>query len=156
MRNLFKYLAVIVITFFTIPAFALDDAVNTGRFNNIAIDGYDTVAYFTESKPVKGNKNITAVWHDATWQFSSEENLALFNENPEKYAAQYGGWCAYGMSNEATVRIDPEAWHITDGKLYLNYSKRIQKKWLADKMYRIEDADLYYPEVTNVNSFSDK
>ena len=143
-----------MIMFFSVSAFALDDAVNTGRFSKTTIDGYDTVAYFTQSKPVKGSKAIQVTWRDANWYFSSEENKALFVATPEKYAPQYGGWCAYAMSDKGnTVRIDADAFHIYEGKLYLNYSKSVQKYWLEDKLKNIKEADHYYPIETNVKTF---
>ena len=139
----------------SMSAFAADDAVNTGRFNDKAIDGYDTVAYFTQNKPVEGNKDHQIKWRDANWYFSSASNKALFEANPEKYAPQYGGWCAFAMANEgSTVRVDPEAFHLHENKLYLNYSKGVQKRWLEDKLIKIEDADHYYPLETNVKSFN--
>ena len=141
--------------FCSFSVFALDDAVNTGRFNSKAIDGFDTVAYFTQNKAVEGDKQYQVTWREAQWHFSNEENKALFSANPEKYAPQYGGWCAYAMSDKGrTVRIDPEAFHLYNGKLYLNYSKSVQKAWLEDKDKNIEEADYFYPIETNVNSFN--
>ncbi|WP_158972417.1 YHS domain-containing (seleno)protein [Paraglaciecola sp. L3A3] len=151
MSNFIKYAWALTFTIFTLPAFALDDAVNTGFFNDTAIDGYDTVAYFTESKPVEGNKKFTFNWRNANWRFSSENNLELFKANPEKYAPQYGGWCAYAMADEGnTVRIDADAWDIYEGKLYLNYSKNVQQKWLENKLNYIQQADKFYPKKTDV------
>jgi YHS domain-containing protein len=113
-----------------------------------AIKGYDPVAYFTEGKPVKGDSKYTFKWHEGTWRFSSEENLKLFKENPEKYAPQYGGWCAYAMgARKKFVGSDPKLWTMVDGKLYLNYSKSIQKKWDKDRAGYIEKADKNYPEL---------
>ena len=97
-----------------LPALAAKDAVNTKGFgNSAAIKGYDTVAYFTESKPVKGSEEFTTQWHGATWQFSSKENLELFKANPDKYAPQYGGYCAWAMAdgNGRTAGIDSDVWH---------------------------------------------
>ncbi|MGJ8680215.1 YHS domain-containing (seleno)protein [Paraglaciecola sp.] len=154
MSNLFKSIVVAITFCLSLPALALDDAVNTGRFNDTAIDGYDTVAYFTESKPIKGNKKFQYTWREANWRFSSQENLALFKAQPEKYAPQYGGWCAYAMSDEGrTVRIDEDAWHIHDGKLYLNYSKSVQESWLEDKISNIAEADGFYPQTTDINKY---
>ncbi|WP_352255987.1 YHS domain-containing (seleno)protein, partial [Pseudoalteromonas sp. 19-MNA-CIBAN-0066] len=76
-------------------ASAKDDAVNTGWFNNTAIKGYDSVAYFTQNKAVKGSDKYTFSYLGADWHFSSEENKTAFAENPKRYAPQYGGWCAY-------------------------------------------------------------
>ena len=144
----------ILVAFCSFSAFALDDAVNTGRFNSKAIDGYDTVAYFTENKPVEGDKAYQVTWREATWYFANENNKALFSADPEKYAPQYGGWCAYAMSDEGrTVRVDADAFHIYKGKLYLNYSKSVQKHWLADKDKNIEEADRFYLLETNINNF---
>ncbi|WP_426369192.1 YHS domain-containing (seleno)protein [Pseudocolwellia sp. HL-MZ7] len=146
--------AAIIMMFFSLSAFAVDDAVNTGRFNSIAIDGYDTVAYFTQNKAVEGDKAFKVKWRDAYWYFDNKENKALFEAAPEKYAPQYGGWCAYAMVDEGnTVRIDPDAFHIYENKLYLNYSKSVNEKWLKDKLTMIKDADYYYPLETNVKSF---
>lgn len=154
MFNLLKAISILSFTLFSLSAFALDDAVNTGRFNDTAIGGYDTVAYFTESKPVEGNKEFVFNWRKANWRFASQKNLELFKAEPEKYAPQYGGWCAYAMSDEGrTVRIDEDAWHIHDGKLYLNYSKSVQKAWLEDKLPNIIEADGFYPKTTDVNNY---
>lgn len=147
-------LSIAVMMLFSMSAFALDDAVNTGRFNETAIDGYDTVAYFTQNAAVEGDKAYTVKWRDANWLFNSKENKALFEADPEKYAPQYGGWCSFAMANEgSTARIDPEAFTIYESKLYLNYNKSVQKKWLKDKDYFIKEADHYYPIETNVKNF---
>lgn len=97
--------------------------------NGIAIRGFDTVAYFTESKAVKGKPSIATEWNGATWHFSKQEHLDLFTANPEAYAPQYGGYCAYGVAVDNLVKIEGNLWDIVDGKLYLNYNKKLQKKW---------------------------
>ena len=105
MNKFVKYLSIVIFTLFTLPAFALNDAVNTGIFNDTAIDGYDTVAYFTESKPVEGNKKFQFLWRDANWLFASQKNLDLFKQNPEMYAAQYGGYCAWAMAGKKLLGL---------------------------------------------------
>ena len=98
--------------------------INTGYFGNVAIKGYDPVAYFTEQKPVKGNQSISHNWLGAEWQFSNMKHKDLFVQNPVKYAPQYGGFCADGVAYETTTtNIDPNAWRIIDGKLYLNFDE---------------------------------
>jgi hypothetical protein len=99
--------------------------VNTGYFGNVAIQGYDPVAYFTQRKAVKGSEDHMLEWLGAHWQFETEEHKKLFAAKPQNYAPQYGGFCATGMAIHGglTRDIDPEAWAIIDGKLYLNYSK---------------------------------
>lgn len=120
------------------------DPIETGTFNNKAIYGYDTVAYFTQNQAVEGNERITSEWRGATWYFSSAEHKALFDANPLEYAPQYGGHCAYAMSRGRFVGIDEEAFEIYQGKLYLNYSKSVQKDWQEDRDGFIADANKAY------------
>lgn len=144
----FAFFAFAAFIFAVQPAHAADE-IYTGLFSNKAVSGYDTVAYFTEGKPVKGTDEHTTKWKGATWHFSSAENLKLFTDNPEKYAPQYGGYCAFALAKNDTVSSDPEAWDITDGKLYLNYSKSVQERWLEDKANYINEANANWPNVLN-------
>lgn len=109
-----------------------------------AIKGYDPVAYFISNQPIKGIKTISFHWNDATWYFATEANKKLFTDNPEKYAPQYGGYCAYGWAQGYAVKIDPDAWAIVNDKLYLNYSKGVQKDWNKDREAFIKKADANY------------
>lgn len=120
--------------------------INAER-GGIAIKGYDPVAYFTASEATKGKSKISHTWNGAIWYFTSEENRDLFAEAPTEYAPQYGGYCAYAVSNGSTATVDPKAWKIVDGKLYLNFSSRIQKKWEADIPGHIEAADRNWPDL---------
>lgn len=98
--------------------------INKGYFGSVAIKGYDPVAYFTEERALKGHEEISYRWLGADWQFTSEEHKQLFTQNPVKYAPQYGGHCSDGISyGSMTTNIDPQAWRIIDGKLYLNYDQ---------------------------------
>ncbi len=112
-----------------------------------AIRGYDPVAYFTEKKPVKGKRAYSHKWKGATWYFASERNRDLFRDNPEKYAPRYGGYCAYAVSQGYTASIVPEAWRIVDGKLYLNYSKGVQRTWEEDIPGYIKLGDKNWPRL---------
>ncbi|MDJ0679539.1 MAG: YHS domain-containing (seleno)protein [Xenococcaceae cyanobacterium MO_167.B52] len=98
----------------------------------IAIKGTDTVAYFTEGKAVKGDKKYNYQWGNTTWWFKNETNRDLFAQNPEQYAPQFGGFCAWAVSQNYTAPINPQAWKIVDGKLYLNYNKSVQRTWAQD------------------------
>ena len=100
-----------------------DDSVNTGYFGGVAIMGYDTVAYFTDGKAVKGSEKLSYEWLGTPWHFSSKEHQEMFMSEPVKYAPQYGGYCAGEVagSGSVTVNVDPEAFKIIDGKLYLIY-----------------------------------
>ncbi len=107
-----------------------------------AIRGYDPVSYFTVGQPTKGVDSISLQWNDATWHFATVENRDSFSRMPEKYAPQYGGYCAYGWAQGYAVKIEPDAWAIMDGKLYLNYDQSVQKKWAKKPLDYIKKADL--------------
>jgi hypothetical protein len=126
-------------------AFAATPAVYAQ--DGIAIDSTDPVAYFTQSKPVAGVAGITHDWNGATWRFSSVENRDTFAANPAAYAPQYGGYCAYAVSEGYTASTTPKAWKIVNGKLYLNYSRRIQRRWEKAIPTRIKNADANWPSV---------
>lgn len=120
------------------------NTLKTGLFggrSDSAILGYDPVAYFTVGKPVKGLDSLVVDWMGAKWKFASADHLALFKANPEKYAPQYGGYCAYGVSQDNLVSIEPDKFKIIDGKLYLNYDADVQAKWLKDPAGFIRQAD---------------
>ena len=117
-------LIIIALAYLCATGTALAEAreINTGYFGNVAIKGYDPVAYFTQQKAVQGSGGISHTWLGAEWKFSSNEHRSLFVADPIKYAPQYGGYCAGGLAyGDSTTNIDPEAWKIIDGKLYLNY-----------------------------------
>lgn len=122
-------------------ALASEPVIYSNSVTGIAINGFDPVAYFSESKPLEGKGEFSAQWKDATWYFSSSENRATFIEAPEKYAPQYGGYCAFAMSSDAFATTVPEAWSIVDGKLYLNFSKGVRGDWLVDKQEHIVRAN---------------
>ncbi len=124
-------------------AHALDPTFADRKGN--AIRGYDPVAYFTEGEPAKGSKEFSYDWNGATWRFVSQENQQAFAANPEKYAPQYGGYCAWAVSQGYTASTDPLAWNITDGRLFLNYSKSVQANWLIEKEANITQGDINWP-----------
>jgi YHS domain-containing protein len=112
-----------------------------------AVKGYDVVAYFSEKKPVKGDKQFTHYWKGAEWFFASKQNLELFKGSPEKYAPQYGGYCAYGTSRGYKASTSPDAFTIADGKLYLNYNQEVRNAWDKDRQAFIEKADNNWPRI---------
>lgn len=111
-----------------------------------AIRGYDPVAYHTQMAPVKGDPAYTHEYNNGVWRFSSEENLELFRNDPERYAPEYGGYCAYAMSKGLVVSTSPEAWTIVGDKLYLNYSLGVRKTWLKDVPGYVAKADANWQE----------
>ena len=123
------------------------EPVYTSIFSDKAIKGYDTVAYFTQGKAVEGSEDFSTDYNGAKWLFSSQEHLDLFTVDPEKYAPQYGGYCAYAVAQSKTASIKPELFTIYEGKLYLNYNKSINEKWNASKLNFITDADKNWPKL---------
>ncbi len=143
MRSIAQAAAILfAVLVFVSPAHAVDPVFNT---DGKAIRGYDPVAYFTQEKAVAGSPSHSFDYQGATWQFSSSENKEMFAANPEKYAPAYGGYCAWAVANNYTATIDPKAWSIRDGKLYLNYSKVVRARWALDKNGNIEAADQNWP-----------
>ncbi len=141
-------ISVNVITVFLIinQAYAIKP-IYSGGSDRAAIRGYDTVAYFTENKAVPGNKEISFEHLGTTWFFSTEANRAEFEQDPEKYMPQYGGYCAYAVARGSSASSKPEYFTLHEGKLYLNFSKSVYNKWLKDKEDYIEDADDKWPSV---------
>jgi len=109
----------------------------------LAISGYDPVAYFTDGKPVPGLTEFEHVWHDARWRFASAGHRDLFVGDPNRYAPQYDGYCAGGVSSDAPHKdtVDPEAWAIVDGKLYLTHTTRSLDRWSQKAAEKIKTAD---------------
>jgi YHS domain-containing protein len=124
-----------------------ESAINID-WKGVAIKGYDPVAYFTMSKPVKGDKDHVVNWMGATWRFASAGNRDLFEKDPEKYAPRYGGYCAYGVANNYLVKIDPKAWTVYEGRLYLNYSLDVREQWKGDIPGNIMKADDNWPRLS--------
>jgi hypothetical protein len=116
--------------------------------NGVAINGYDPVAYFTESKPVLGDSTITYRYLDATWRFATAANRDAFAADPARYAPQYGGYCAFGLSRGYKAHTLPEAWTIDHGKLYLNYNLKVRESWNKDRPAFIQKADTNWPTVS--------
>lgn len=106
--------------------------------DGLAIGGFDAVAYFASDGTAKGDPKYQLVWNGAKWLFSNAENLERFRQDPEAYAPQFGGYCSYAVSKGYTADGDPEAWKIVDGKLYLNYSKKVRDMWEENEAANIE------------------
>ena len=139
--------SILAVMSLTQPAAAEEIVVNTGYFGDVAIKGYDTVAYFTENRAVEGSARYSQRWLGADWHFASAENRDLFKEDPVKYAPQYGGHCADGVSlGTITTNIDPKAWRIIEGKLYLNYDPGAADGF-EKKPSKVVDSKKYWPEV---------
>jgi YHS domain-containing protein len=103
-------------------------AVNVSK-NGLAMNGYDAVAYVTDGRPVEGSPQFETKWNGVLWRFASAAHRDAFFENPERYAPQFGGYCAYAVSQGHTANGDPRVWKIVDGRLYLNYYTSVQRTW---------------------------
>ncbi|MEL6817399.1 MAG: YHS domain-containing (seleno)protein [Pseudomonadota bacterium] len=110
-----------------------------------AVEGYDAVAYQTQDAAVKGSEEFTADYQGATYLFASAENRDAFVANPAKYAPKYGGFCAYAVANGYTAPIDPQAYSVVDGALYLNFNKSVRSRWSKDITGNISKGDANWP-----------
>ena len=120
---------------------------NNTNDNEVILNGYDPVAFFTDNKPVKGNSNFQFKYNDATYYFASQENLNLFEGNPEKYQPQFGGWCAYAVSLGRIAPIDVNTFSIINGRLVIQHNQRAVNGWNKDAQGNLQLADKYWPEV---------
>jgi YHS domain-containing protein len=138
-----KFLCISMLAFIlTITSQAQNSTINTT--NGLAIKGYDPVAYFLQNKAAEGSDAYSFDWNGGKWKFISQANLDSFKLAPEKYAPQYGGYCAYGCSEGHKAPTDTKAWTILDNKLYLNYSLKVKELWVKDTGSRIQSANEYW------------
>lgn len=123
--------------------------INTGYFGNVAISGYDPVAYFTDGRAVQGSPEINQSWLGANWHFASGKHRDAFVAEPMRYAPQYGGFCAGSMSiGMITDNIDPKSWRIIDGKLYLfGGSGGSEQDFDPSAAKILADADAHWPDM---------
>ena len=146
MKKILAYF--MLITFVSVGCHEKNSALVIYKTNDGAINGYDPVSYHKE-KPVKGTEDYSYEWENATWYFASEANLALFKTDPERYAPQFGGYCAYGMAEGHKAPTQPDAWTIVDGKLYLNYNKEVLSTWRENRDEFIKQAEGNWPSVSD-------
>lgn len=123
------------------------EPVYTGWFSDVAVGGYDVVAYFSRDQAIEGSAEYRMQWHGAEWRFASAEHLARFRESPERYAPAYGGYCAYAVADGTTAAGHPEYWAIHEGRLYLNYDAETREQWNADREAHIAAADAHWRDI---------
>lgn len=142
----------LIIVFAALVGGATNTALAEGLpVNAVAVRGYDVVAYFTDSEAVQGSNDFYAVHDGLVYLFNNGEHRTAFIEDPVRYLPAFGGYCAMGMVFSKKVQIDPEAWHIEDGKLYLNLSKAVQAHWRKDVPGNISKAEGNWAKVQNVS-----
>ena len=115
--------------------------------NGVAIHGYDPVAYFAAGEPTEGSAEYSTTHNGVTYHFASAENKAAFEENPEKYLPQYGGYCAFGTAKGKKFDVDPTAWEVVDDKLYLNLNHEVRRRWSEDIPGYIDKADTQWRDI---------
>ncbi len=144
--NMIRLASTAVLFLSTAVAWAVPPVFST---NEGAIRGYDPVAYVKQQQPVKGDRNYTVRWNGADWYFASAANRDAFKADPERYAPQYGGYCAYGVAQGYAPPTDPSAFRVVDGKLYLNLSPYVAKKWDEDIQGNVRDANKNWPSLVD-------
>lgn len=115
--------------------------------NVLAVGGFDTVAYHTRQSAVPGNSQFRVSWKGAEWHFASQENRDLFVREPDRYAPQYGGWCAFALAIGTRASSDPRLFDVVNGRLYLNQSLGTQSSWRQDQASMIQRGDQNWPRL---------
>lgn len=128
-----------------VSARAVRATIFTGFIEGTAVGGYDAVAYHTQGSAIPGDAAITLSHKGATWRFANEANRAAFQANPEAYGPEYGGHCAWAMAQGYLAQGDPEVWRIIDGRLFLNATEGVNRRWLRDLDGFIAQADTNWP-----------
>ncbi|NNG04485.1 MAG: YHS domain-containing protein [Inquilinus sp.] len=115
--------------------------------DGLALGGYDAVGYFDSGDAIRGDRRYAHDWNGATWHFASAGNRDRFAADPTAYAPEYDGFCAYAAASGYKADADPEAWSIVDGRLYVNYSAGIKRRWERDIAGYVAKADARWPSV---------
>lgn len=146
-RLAWLFLSVALLVGATTSAFARSAETYADFLSSLGAGGHDVVAYFRDGKAIEGKPEFATSYKGATWRFSSKRNLDLFRADPTAYAPQFGGYCAWAVSQGYTAAGDPHVWRIVNGKLYFNYDKDVQAKWNADVANLIAKGDRNWPSV---------
>ncbi len=141
----------ILLAFFASVAYLQAQQSQVFVKNSKAIDGYDAVAFFKDSQPIKGLETFSYKWNDATWFFKSQQNLDSFKTNPEKFAPQFGGYCSYGCSNGYKAPTQIDTWTIVNDKLYFNYNLKVRDSWQKNKEALIIKAESNWEKIKHSN-----
>jgi YHS domain-containing protein len=147
MRSVLKSSIFVLIVGLSLTAAAAEKKLVNKDADGFALQRYDAVTFFTEGKAVKGNPQIQSLYQGARYVFSSVDNKKLFDREPEKYAPQYGGYCAYGMAQGHPAPVQIDTWQIINGRLMLNYDSDVRKKFDKDHEGYIRKADENWPKV---------
>ena len=140
MKQLITTVAFLLVTFFS---FAQKPEIYSP--SGIALNGYDVVSFYTESKAIRGADAFSFKWKDATWLFSSQQHLDSFKQSPEKYEPAFGGYCAYGTSRGYKAPTQIDTWTIVNNKLFFNYNQKVKELWNKNQSTFIDSATVKWP-----------
>lgn len=118
----------------------------------LALKGYDVMAYFTDNAPVAGRSDISVVHEGVEYRFANAQHRDTFTADPQAYLPQFGGFCAFGVSEGAKLDVDPAAFKVVNGKLYLNNSLDIHNMWLPEREARIQKASQNWPDLRDATA----
>lgn len=147
-KLLYSVVTVAALVVLTAPAFAAN-LVNVSGASGIALDGYDPVAFFTDSKPLNGDPAISTTYDGAKYFFASKDHKVKFDADPQKYLPQYGGYCAFGAALGALFPVDISTWQVRNGKLYLNLNPAILEQFNKDFEGSIAKAEKNWPDLVS-------
>jgi len=140
-----RVLAFVLVLALAVPVAAHAQGPAWNARDGIGAKGYDVVAYVTENRAVRGDPAHVVAHDGLAWRFASAANAARFRAEPARYVPRYGGFCAYGVAAGYKVDVDPEAFSVVDGRLYLNYNKSVRADWLKDTGGQIARAERNWP-----------
>ena len=146
-RNCPKVMRMVLVLVGLLIAFPLTAQQYFADSRGVALRGYDVVSYHENGKAVQGSAQFQQRWGGVVWYFSSDEHATLFANNPEQYAPEYGGYCAYAVANNSLAPVDPEAFSVIDDKLYLNYSRSVQRRWSRSREEYIRVGNRNWPSL---------
>lgn len=146
MKNLFIIAAVLFAFILAPSALSKNAEIYTGWRNNNAVGGYDVTTFYA-GVPLAGKSEFSAEHEGARWMFTTQTNLDLFLEDPDRFVPAYGGYCAWAVANDKLAKGSPKHWNVEGGRLYLNFNGRIKKRWEKDKARFIREADEKWPAI---------
>jgi YHS domain-containing protein len=149
-KTLMKQLLTIAIIFVSTISIAHAQKSPVYATNGIALGGYDAVAFFTQSKPVKGSASYSYSWEGVNWLFADKADLESFKKSPMKFAPAYGGYCAYGTSEGHKAPTHADTWTIVNNKLYFNYNRKVKEMWLKNQSALIDSANRKWPLIMDM------
>ena len=143
-----RKLLVLTLFFLGVPVFAqMPKSLQNLDKQGVAIQGYDPVAFFTQNKPMKGDARYQSTYKGAKYYFASAEDKAMFDDKPAKYAPQFGGFCAYGVSQGHTAPVKIEAFQIVNGRLLMQYDLDVKNDFIKDQSGNLAKADQNWPVI---------